>query len=125
MIIDTNAISALADGHKQIVNLLKQELVLHIPVVVLGEYRYGLKRSRERVQREQWLLDLESCSKILDIDLDTTHFYANIREDLRITGKPIPENDIWISALAIQHELKVVTQDTHFDFVRGLKRLSW
>jgi predicted nucleic acid-binding protein len=48
-----------------------------------------------------------------------------LREELRLTGCPIPENDVWIAALARQHDLPVVTCDDHFDHVSGLRRLSW
>ena len=62
MILDTNAVSALAASLSQ-----AEELVL--PVIVLGEYRYGINQSRHRLRYQQWLAELISVSRILDVDL--------------------------------------------------------
>ena len=125
MILDTNSLSALADGDEDLFNILRKDLRHHLPVIVLGEYRYGLKRSRERALREQWLDDLESCSDILVVTSETARSYAQIREELRTSGKPIPENDIWIAALCREHGLKIVSRDSHFDSVTGIERVFW
>jgi tRNA(fMet)-specific endonuclease VapC len=55
---------------------------------------------------------------------DAKH-YAEVRQELRVSGRPIPENDVWIAALARQHKLPVVSQDAHFDAVRGIRRRTW
>ena len=125
MILDTNALSALADGEEGLLAVLRKDLRHHLPVIVLGEYRYGLKRSRERASREQWLDELESYSDLLDITSDSARFYAQIREDLRTLGKPIPENDVWIAALCREHGLAIVSRDSHFDYVPDIKRVPW
>ena len=62
---------------------------------------------------------------ILDADRHTARLYAEIREELRVNGTPIPENDIWIAALARQYHLPILSQDRHFDVVDGLRRLDW
>jgi tRNA(fMet)-specific endonuclease VapC len=62
---------------------------------------------------------------ILPIDLDTTFHYARIRDELRQKGRPVPENDLWIAALASQHNLRIVSRDVHFDEVTGLERVTW
>jgi len=125
MILDTSAVSALFDGEEGINLLLKNSGTHQLPVIVSGEYRYGLKRSRKEIPLSRLLDKLEMESRVLDVDLDTASHYAEIRERLRELGKPIPENDIWIAALAIQHGLAVASRDTHFDHVKGLKRVSW
>jgi tRNA(fMet)-specific endonuclease VapC len=98
---------------------------IHLPVIVLGEYRYGLKSSRLRVARESWLDELESTAIVLTITSETSRIYADIRHELRLAGQPIPENDLWIAALARQHGLPVLTNDAHFDQVSGLGRVGW
>jgi len=125
MILDTNAVSALADGDPALRTILIRAMQHHLVPIVSGEYRYGLKRSRERVAREQWLLELESCCAQLSITVETAQHYALIREELRLAGHPIPENDIWIAALAREFDLEIISRDSHFDFVSGLKRVSW
>ena len=62
---------------------------------------------------------------MLPVDLATTRHYAAVRNSLREQGTPIPENDVWIAALALQHELAVASRDEHFDRVAGLVRRSW
>lgn len=125
MILDTNAVSALLAGDPSIAQTLAGEEQHHLPVIVIGEYRYGLVRSRER-GRLGSLFDLFiDKSIVLPIDLDTTVHYASLREDLRRIGRPIPENDVWVAALATQYGLPIISRDTHFDSVRGVERMSW
>jgi tRNA(fMet)-specific endonuclease VapC len=84
-----------------------------------------LKSSRQRSTREKWLDDLEANCSVLDITAETSRVYAEVRHELRLVGQPIPENDLWIAALARQHELPILSQDAHFDKVSGVKRVGW
>ncbi len=97
----------------------------HLPLIVVGEYRYGLLRSRQGRLLGELLDTLVRESIVLAIDLETTAAYAEVRQGLRRQGTPIPENDVWIAALARQHGLPVVSRDEHFDRVRGITRQSW
>ena len=125
MILDTNGLSALADGDVALEPILRQAASISLPVIVLGEYRYGIRQSRYRSRYEQWLAEAVGNLVVLDIDGGTAEYYAEVREELKRKARPIPANDLWISALARQHHLPVVSRDRHFDFVPGLKRLSW
>ena len=125
MILDTNAISALAENNPGLLSLLASESKHHLPVPVLGEYRFGLKRSRYREQIESWLDELEEEFIVLITDPDTARHYATIREQLRRDGKPIPQMDIWIAALALQYNQPIISRDAHFDLVDGVRRQSW
>jgi predicted nucleic acid-binding protein len=62
---------------------------------------------------------------VLNVDEETAGHYAEVREELKSKGHPIPANDLWIAALARQHRLPVLSRDEHFDFVPGLKRIDW
>ena len=64
-------------------------------------------------------------SILLSPDRETADWYAQIRHDLKKQGRPIPGNDIWISALARQHALEIVSRDTHFDHVPDVHRVGW
>ena len=125
MILDTNAVSAVFNGEPTIRDVLSSEPRHHLPVPVLGEYRYGLKRSRQRKRLALLIDTLVLESIVLALDEQTSTAYADVRDELRRVGRPIPENDVWIAALARQHELPVVSRDRHFDAVRGVERLSW
>jgi predicted nucleic acid-binding protein len=125
MILDTNALSAFLEDDTALLPVLEPQTELHFPVVVLGEYRFGLIGSRIRRQAEARLDDLERICVVLGIGALTARFYAEIRHELRVKGHPIPENDIWIAALARQYRLPVLSRDRHFDAVKGLRRIGW
>ena len=125
MILDTNAISALLEGDPAIESILSVADSHHIPVIALGEYRFGLLSSRRRKALEGLLDTLEVESFLLVPDAATARSYAEVRQELKVSGKPIPENDVWIAALARQHKLAVVSRDAHFDDVPGIRRRSW
>ncbi len=125
MILDTNALSALADGDPGLEAVIQEAATLTLPVVVLGEYRYGIRHSRHRIRYEMWLAGLLKGVRILPIEALTTEYYSTVRSELRQSGTPIPSNDVWIAALARQHELQVLSKDRHFDAVPKLRRASW
>jgi tRNA(fMet)-specific endonuclease VapC len=125
MIVDTNALSAAADDDPAVIAILARADQMAIPVIVLGEYRYGIAQSRSRAKYESWLTDLLRDCMVLDINEPTTHHYAGIVLELKRIGKPIPTNDLWIAALCRQHSLPLLSRDHHFDLVPGTKRIGW
>lgn len=125
MIFDTNAISAAAEGNTGIMRILAEAREVTLPVIAIGEYRYGISQSRHRARYRRWLDGLVADCKVLDIIEQTTHHYAAITIELRRAGKPIPTNDLWIAALCRQHQLPLLSQDKHFDVVAGIQRVGW
>lgn len=125
MILDTNAISAMAEGDKGLEEVLPDVRSQFIPVICLGEYRSGIIRSRARRELDRWLDLLASSRRVLPVELETTRYYAEIVADLRQRGCMIPMNDVWIAALAQQHKLPVLSRDGHLDHVKNLRRVSW
>jgi predicted nucleic acid-binding protein len=125
VILDTNGLSALAEGESALTSILHEAAQVAIPVIVLGEYRYGISQSRYRKHYEHWLSEYLSSFRILDVDERTTVSYSAVRTDLKRAGTPIPSNDVWIAALCRQHSLPLVSRDRHFDAVPGITRLEW
>lgn len=125
MILDTNAVSALLAGDPALADCLAEASRHHLPVVVIGEYRYGLMRSRHRRSLSLLLDSLIHESIVLRVDEITAQRYAEVRDELRALGRPIPENDVWIAALARQHNEPVVSRDQHFEVVPGLRTVVW
>ena len=125
MILDTNALSAVADGDASAMELVAGADRVALPVIVLGEYRLGIAQSRHRASYESWLHQWIAAVTVLNIDDGTTHSYSAIGLELKTKGKPIPTNDLWIAALCRQHSLPLVSRDRPFDFVAGLRRLDW
>ena len=125
MILDTNALSAFVDGEAGVREALRGEARAAIPVIVLGEFRYGIAESRHRAAYEAWLEAQLPHFEILNVTDATALAYARLRAALRRSGRPIPANDAWIAALALQHRLPILSRDEHFDVVMGIERKDW
>ncbi len=125
MILDTNALSAAADYDAAIADALGAAEELLIPVIVLGEYRYGIAQSRHHTEYRQWLDELISDCTILAVNDGATHHFAAINLELKRAGTHIPTNDLWIAALGRQHGLPLLSRDRHFDVVSGIRRIDW
>jgi predicted nucleic acid-binding protein len=123
--LDANALSAFIDGDPAIGARLSVEAHVAIPVIVLGEFRYGISGSRYRSRYEQWLEDHLPAFDVLAVTDPTTLVYARVRVLLKKLGRPIPANDAWIAALALQHRLPILSRGEHFDAVPGLRRETW
>jgi len=125
LILDTNALSAFVDGDAAVGEVLRRQARAAIPVIVLGEFRYGIAESRHRPAYEAWLEAELPHFDVLAVTEETAVAYAALRVALRRSGRPIPANDAWIAALALQHRLPVLSRDQHFDAVPDLERKSW
>jgi predicted nucleic acid-binding protein len=125
MILDTNALSAFVDGDAGVGEVLRRQARAAIPVIVLGEFRYGIAESRHRNAYEAWLESQLSYFDVLAVTEETAIAYAALRVALRRSGRPIPANDAWIAALALQHRLPVLSRDQHFDAVPNIQRQGW
>ena len=125
LVIDTNALSAFAEGTTGATQQVSRAGQVAIPVIVLGEYRFGIAQSRHKREYERWLEEMVSISRVLDVNEETANWYARLRVQLKEAGTPIPSNDAWIAALCRQHALPLLSRDRHFDLIQGLRRLYW
>lgn len=125
LILDTNALSAFADGDRALGNIIEDEMDLALPAVVLGEYFYGVRHSRMRKRYEAWLETNLHGFQVLRIGQRTAEHYAEIRSELKASGKPIPSNAVWIAALVREHGHPLLSRGRHFEAVRGLRRIDW
>jgi predicted nucleic acid-binding protein len=125
VILETNALSALLDRDAALLEIIGQLRELSLPVIVLGEYRFGITISKRRHEYEAWLARDLSLFRVLPVIEETSVHYAAIRSELKASGSPIPSNDAWIAALARQHRLPIVSRDAHFDSVKNVQRRAW
>ena len=125
MILDTNALSAWADGDPAIEPLLRTASRLVIPVVVIGEFEFGIRQSRHASRYAEWLAVNLDTVEVARIDRAIAAVYGAIRMELKQAGTPIPINDTWIAAVARHERLPIISRDGHFDAVRGVERVSW
>jgi tRNA(fMet)-specific endonuclease VapC len=121
VLVDTNVVIALFAGEPDVVERLRHREAVFLCVPVLGELRYGAQASA-RVESNLARLDqFARALMVLDCDVDTAVVYARVKFGLRQKGRPIPENDVWIAAIARQHDLTLLTRDGHFGEIEGLK----
>ena len=117
--------SAWAQGNAGVEAPLRSAERLVVPSVVLGEYYFGIRQSRHRRRYQDWLARYLPLTEIATISSATADAYADIRLELKRMGSPIPPNDVWIAALARQHALPVLSNDSHFDAVDRIKRIAF
>jgi tRNA(fMet)-specific endonuclease VapC len=119
ILLDTSAYSAFMRGHDDIRTILQEAEEIAVTPVALGELRAGFARGRHRRKNERELRLFLSSPRVhvVNIDDETAERYAVILNGLRTAGTPIPTNDIWIAASAMQHGVVIVTTDEHFEKV--------
>lgn len=125
MLLDTNYVIALFAGDQAAVALAGKSQTYFLPAIVLGELCYGAQNSTQVQNNLAKIAELQQATTVLPCDEHTAETYGKIKHGLRLLGKPIPENDIWIAALARQHELPLATLDKHFAQIVDLKIVSW
>ena len=120
--LDTNAYTRLARGDAHIKPLVQTAEEIHVPLVVLAELRAGFACGTLGKKNEATLTRFLNTDRVRVTlpDEQTAHHYANLFAQLRRQGTPIPTNDLWIAALALQHDLVLVTYDEHFKCIPQL-----
>jgi tRNA(fMet)-specific endonuclease VapC len=125
VLLDTNRLSDALAEDDDVLDCLEAAEEIRVPVIVLGELRAGFmggKRAAQNEERLQWFLAQDGVAA-LSVDGPVSHRYAEIHRVLRRAGAPIPTNDLWIAALAIEHGLALYSRDVHFAHVPGLARI--
>jgi tRNA(fMet)-specific endonuclease VapC len=125
VLLDTNIVSALLKGESIIADNLDKSEAIYIPIIVVGELYYGASFSSQVEKNIAGLKNITSRYQILSLDEETTIVYGHIKTALRKKGKPIPENDIWIAAIAMQHNLSLATRDKHFTEISTISLVAW
>ena len=124
-LLDTNAAIARINGDQMVEQLLQRADEIFVPVIVLGELYYGAENSAKMQENLGQIEHFRNSVVTLNCDADTAREFGRMAHEQRIKGQMIPENDLWIAALARQHNLKVITRDKHFDAVDDLELESW
>lgn len=125
LLVDTSVAIDYMRGEPAAGRVIAAASRLYAAAVVLGELLHGAERSARRVESLTRVERFAAQVEILPVDEETARHYSGIRTSLVEKGRPIPENDIWIAAVGRQHQLTVVTRDSHFTEVPGLALLSW
>jgi len=122
IIMDTNFYAAFKKNDTAAVDLLRRAEYIGVNAVILGELLAGFRcGSREEQNRRELDQFLDSPRvDVLPIENETAEFYAQVFHELKQKGRPIPSNDLWLAASALQHGLALATFDDHFSHVSGL-----
>ena len=120
--MDTNAYSMLMRGHEQVAEIVREAEELLFSAVVVGELLYGF---RHGTRFEQNAADLRSIlnspySTLVDVGSVTADRYSRIAATLRAKGCPIPTNDVWIAAHAMETGADLLSGDSHFEHIDGI-----
>ena len=114
--LDTSAYSQMRRGNQAILDVVRRSGTVALSAIVLGELHSGFRagnRSAENTAQLAHFLSKPSV-RILNVTEETALRYAEIEVYLRKKGRPIPRNDVWIAAVALEHGLHLVTLDVHF-----------
>lgn len=124
-LLDTNIIIALFANEVSVQERLVEADEVFVPAIVIGELYFGAHKSTRVKENLATVDEFAASVVVLGCDSGIACRYGEIKHQLHLKGRPLPENDIWIAATAIQHDLKVVTRDTHFEQVEGLETIFW
>ena len=124
-LLDTNIIIALFASDTAVKDNLVEADEVFVPTIAIGELYFGARKSGQAKENVARIDEFTVSNVVLGCDTETARRYGEIKDGLRTKGHPIPENDIWIAAIALQHGLTLVTRDTHFGAVEGLKTAAW
>ncbi|MBE7471528.1 MAG: VapC toxin family PIN domain ribonuclease [Anaerolineae bacterium] len=125
ILLDTNIVIALFAGETAIQKRFAQAAAVFLPSIVLGELYFGAQKSGNVEANLMRIEEFAISSSVLTCDSETAKFYGAIKSALLAKGRPIPENDIWIAAIAQQHRLTLATRDAHFTQIEALNIETW
>jgi tRNA(fMet)-specific endonuclease VapC len=124
-LLDTNIIIALFADEVSVKEQLARADEVFASSIAIGELCFGARKSGRARENLARIDEYAANNVVLGCDIDTAYRYGEIKNALHRKGRPLPENDIWIAAVALQHNLALITRDTHFDEIDGLKVAIW
>src|SRR5271169_2981733 len=119
-LLDTNIVIGLLASDQNIENEAEQAQTLFLCSTVWGELLFGAIGSQRVHENVEKLYRFNALFHMLDVTMETAQYYAEIKLELKLKGRPITENDIWIAATARQYDLQLATRDKHFHYIEGL-----
>jgi tRNA(fMet)-specific endonuclease VapC len=120
--LDTNAYRALQEGDERLVDEMRRADVVGMPIIVLGELRFGFLNGSRLHENNATLERFLATPRVQVLGLDdrTTWLFGEVATLLRRAGTPIQQDDMWIAALCKQHGFSLATRDRGLHNVVGL-----
>jgi tRNA(fMet)-specific endonuclease VapC len=122
--IDTNIVSAFFKG-SDIGARVREAQQVYLPIIVLAELYFGAEKSPDPERKRQQIDRFLPLVEVLQTTAQTARKYGVIKAELEARGERIPDNDIWIAALAMEHQIPLASRDQHFERISGLSSLKW
>ncbi len=124
ILLDTNCYSAYLSGDERVLNVLVEAETVYMSIFVLGELFAGFRGGSKMQQNLDYLKQFlaKKTVKILDATMETAEIFGDLKEKLKNNGSPIPINDVWIAAHALETSSVLITYDAHFQNITGLRR---
>ena len=124
-LLDTNIIISLFAKDSQIHNRLLMAEEVFVPCVAIGELYFGAHKSLKQEENLARVEEFAQNNTVLPCDTGIAKKYGDIKNRLKDKGLPIPDNDIWIAAIAQQYALTLITRDSHFEAIENLRSETW
>lgn len=124
-LLDTNIVIGLLAADPNTLNNFQKAGEVYTSSIVVGELNFGARKSSRVQENLARINDFVQSVTVLACDTETAWHYGNIKNQIRLKGKPIPENDIWIAAICAQYDLVLVSRDAHFNGVDDLHIEGW
>jgi tRNA(fMet)-specific endonuclease VapC len=124
-VIDTNIVSAFFKGEPDIGVRVREAQQVYLPIIVLAELYFGAKKSNDPERKRQQIDRFLPLVEVLQTTAQTARKYGVIKAELEARGERIPDNDVWIAALAMEHQIPLASRDQHFERISGLSSLKW
>ena len=123
ILLDTNAYSALLNGDKKIFDIISKAKVIYLSVIVIGELFAGFNGGNKKQENIDLLNEFlgQSSVELLEVSFETSSVFGLLKHDLKKDGTPIPLNDVWIASQSLETGAVLVTLDSHFKKVKGLR----
>ena len=119
--LDTSVAIAALNGDPAVVEKLRNASRICLPLPVVGELLFGARKSQRAGENLKRVGSLIGVSEIIEMGLETASIYSEIKLVLKSSGRPIPENDVWIGACCLERGMSLLTNDAHFSWIDGLK----
>ena len=124
-LLDTNIVIAYLNNEMLIIEKVESLDDIYISSVILGELYFGANLSSYKDKNFNRINEFLLESYVFDVTSQTAYEYALIKSKLKTMGKPLPDNDIWIAAIAQEHNMTILTRDKHFLTLDFIKTEIW
>ncbi len=124
-LLDTNIVIAIFAEETLVRQKMREAEAIFVPSIAIGELYYGAYKSGRVAANLARILEFMETNTVLVCDEVTADYYGQVINMLQRKGRPIPINDAWIAAVAMQHKLTLVSRDIHFQEINGLLVERW